>query len=111
MENYLGISEQAYALGREAERKIAPYFARLEEICDKGTEKVLAAFRRHRVSDTMFAGTTGYGYDDQGRDTLDKIYADIFGAEAGLVRIGFVNGTHTLSVSYTHLTLPTTPYV
>ena len=97
MENYLGISEQAYALGREAERKIAPYFARLEEICDKGTEKVLAAFRRHRVSDTMFAGTTGYGYDDQGRDTLDKIYADIFGAEAGLVRIGFVNGTHTLS--------------
>lgn len=97
MENYLQISEQAYALGREAERKIAPYFARLEEICDKCTEKVLAAFRRHRVSDTMFAGTTGYGYDDQGRDTLDKIYADIFGAEAGLVRIGFVNGTHTLS--------------
>lgn len=97
MENYLGISEQAYALGREAERKIAPYFARLEEICDRNTEKVLAAFRRHRVSDTMFAGTTGYGYDDQGRDTLDKIYADIFGTEAGLVRIGFVNGTHTLS--------------
>ena len=96
MENYLGISEQTYALGRAAERKIAPYFARLEQICDSNTEKVLAAFRRHRVSDTMFAGTTGYGYDDHGRDTLDKIYADIFGAEAGLVRIGFVNGTHTL---------------
>ena len=97
MENYLGISEQTYALGREAERKIAPYFARLEEICDRNTEKILGAFRRHRVSDTMFAGTTGSGYDDQGRDTLDKIYADLFGSEAGLVRIGFVNGTHALS--------------
>lgn len=97
MENYLGISEQAYALGRAAERKIAPYFARLEEICDRNTEKILAAFRRHRVSDTLFAGTTGYGYDDNGRETLDKIYADLFGTEAGLVRIGFVNGTHALS--------------
>lgn len=96
MENYLGLSERVYQLGEKAEREIKPYFARLEEICDKNTQKVLAAFRRHRVSDTMFAGTTGYGYDDNGRDTLDKIYADIFGAEAGLVRIGFVNGTHAL---------------
>ena len=45
----------------------------------------------------LFAGTTGYGYDDHGRDTLDRIYADIFGTEAALVRIGFVNGTHALS--------------
>ena len=96
MENYLGISDKAYALGRAAERKIMPCFARLEEVCDRNTERVLAAFRSHRVSDTLFAGTTGYGYDDNGRDTLDKIYADLFGAEAGLVRIGFVNGTHAL---------------
>ncbi len=59
---------------------------------------MLAAFAKNRVSDNLFAGTTGYGYDDYGRDTLDKIYADIFGTEAALVRIGFVNGTHALSL-------------
>ena len=94
MSEYLKISEEIRALGAEAEREIRPYFSRIEEICDRNTEKVLAAFAKNRVSDNLFAGTTGYGYDDYGRDTLDKIYADIFGTEAALVRIGFVNGTH-----------------
>ena len=97
MSEYIKISPEIRALGREAEREIRPYFERLEEICDRNTEKVLAAFAKNRVSDNLFAGTTGYGYDDYGRDTLDKIYADIFGTEAALVRIGFVNGTHALS--------------
>lgn len=97
MSDFLGISEEIRRLGAEAECEILPYFAQIDEICDRNTEKVLAAFAKNRVSDNMFAGTTGYGYDDHGRDTLDKIYADIFGTEAALVRIGFVNGTHTLS--------------
>ncbi|MFR4415013.1 MAG: aminotransferase class I/II-fold pyridoxal phosphate-dependent enzyme [Butyricicoccus sp.] len=97
MSEYIKISPEIRAFGREAEREIRPYFERLEEICDRNTEKVLAAFEKNRVSDNLFAGTTGYGYDDYGRDTLDKIYADIFGTEAALVRIGFVNGTHALS--------------
>ena len=97
MMNKLQISEKIRALGQQAEREIMPYFARIEEICDRNTEKVLAAFAKNRVSDNLFAGTTGYGYDDHGRDTLDRIYADIFGTEAALVRIGFVNGTHALS--------------
>lgn len=97
MMNKLQISEEIRALGQQAEREIMPYFARIEEICDRNTEKVLAAFAKNRVSDNLFAGTTGYGYDDHGRDTLDRIYADIFGTEAALVRIGFVNGTHALS--------------
>lgn len=97
MADYLQISEETRALGRQAEREIMPCFARIDENCDKNTEKVLAAFAKNRVSDNLFAGTTGYGYDDHGRDTLDRVYADIFGCEAALVRIGFVNGTHALS--------------
>ena len=96
MSNYLDISDEIYALGEQTEHEIAPYFSRIDRICDRNTEKVLAAFRKNRVSDNLFAGTTGYGYDDAGRDRLDQIYADIFGTEAALVRIGFVNGTHAL---------------
>lgn len=97
MVSELQISEEIRSLGQKAEKEIVPYFERLETVCDKNTEKVLAAFSKNRVSDNMFAGTTGYGYDDHGRDTLDHIYADIFKTEAALVRIGFVNGTHALS--------------
>lgn len=96
MPQKLAISQEIRALGLAAERDILPYFQRVEQTCEENTEKVLAAFAQNRVSDTLFAGTTGYGYDDHGRDTLDRIYADIFGAEAALVRIGFVNGTHAL---------------
>lgn len=95
--NFLNLSERVLSLGRQAEQYLTPYFARIDEIAEENTQKVLAAFRSHRVSDTMFAGTTGYGYDDHGRDTLEAIYADWFGTEAALVRLGFVNGTHALS--------------
>ncbi|MDO5784170.1 MAG: methionine gamma-lyase family protein [Eubacteriales bacterium] len=94
--NYLDISPEVRQLGQEAEQAIRPLFERIEAISERNTEKVLAAFSKNRVAEAMFAGTTGYGYDDQGRETLDKIYADIFGTEAALVRIGFVNGTHAL---------------
>lgn len=94
--DYLDISPEVRQLGREAEKAVRPLFERIDEISERNTEKVLAAFANNRVAEAMFAGTTGYGYDDLGRDTLDKIYADIFGTEAALVRIGFVNGTHAL---------------
>lgn len=93
---YLDISEEVRQLGREAEEAIRPYFNQIDAISEHNTEKVLAAFSKNRVAEAMFAGTTGYGYDDKGRDTLDQMYADIFGAETALVRIGFVNGTHAL---------------
>jgi cystathionine beta-lyase family protein involved in aluminum resistance len=77
-------------------RDCAPVFARLAEVSHQNTRRVLRAFRQHRVSDAHFAGTTGYGYNDAGRDTLDKLYAEVFGAEDALVRVQFVNGTHAL---------------
>lgn len=71
-------------------------YEHIKNVAEENSKRVLEAFSRHRVSDTMFAGTTGYGYDDQGRDVLDRIYADVFGAEDALCRIQFVNGTHAL---------------
>ena len=94
--SFLDISEEIRQLGAKAEKAVRPYFDAIDEISEYNTEKVLAAFAKNRVAEVMFAGTTGYGYDDKGRDTLDQIYADIFGTEAALVRIGFVNGTHAL---------------
>ena len=63
-------------LVKEAEEKLAPLFREIDETAQVNTERVLAAFAEHRVDAGMFASTDGYGYDDRGRDTLDKIYAD-----------------------------------
>lgn len=93
----MNISEEVKALAKEAQKDITPIFEALDEISQENTQKVLSAFHKHRVSDSDFGGTTGYGYDDMGRDKLDKIYAEIFQTESALVRIQFVNGTHTLS--------------
>lgn len=84
-------------LAEKAEGHAALRFKAIEQVSLKNTEKVLDAFARHRVADTYFRETTGYGYDDQGRDKLEEIYADIFGCEAALVRSGFVNGSHAIA--------------
>ena len=93
----LQISERVRALGREAQAALREQLDRIDAIAEENSQKVLSAFQTHRVSDSYFAGTTGYGYDDLGRDKLDAIYADIFGTEDALVRIQFVNGTHAIS--------------
>lgn len=91
------MTERMERLAREAEETARTRFRELEETAEYNTARVLAAFQNHRVSEAMFAGTTGYGYDDLGRDTLDRIWADVFGTEAALVRLGFVNGTHAIT--------------
>ncbi len=87
------------AMAGKAESDIQDVFKKIDSVATLNTAKVLRAFQGRRVSAPMFAGTTGYGYDDMGRDTLDLIYADVFGAEAALVRQGFVNGTHAITAA------------
>nr|WP_300166955.1 aminotransferase class I/II-fold pyridoxal phosphate-dependent enzyme [uncultured Flavonifractor sp.] len=93
----LQISEKVTALASQAQADLAAQFERIDAIAEENTQKVLAAFQKHRVAEAHFAGTTGYGYDDLGRDTLDLIYADIFHTEDALVRVQFVNGTHAIT--------------
>ena len=100
------ISEELKQLRDEAEAALAPHFAEVDRISTVCTEKVLEAFQRHRVSESHFAPTTGYGYDDKGRDTLDEIYAEVLGTEAAFVRHSITSGTHALTIGLFGLLRP-----
>ncbi len=84
-------------LAEDCEAQLAARFAEIDRVARGNTKRIMEAFQEFRVSEACFAGTTGYGYDDLGRETLDKIWARVFGAEAALVRTGFVNGTHAIA--------------
>ena len=83
----------------ECEQLIRPVFERIDSIAAYNEAKVLAAFGRHKISAAHLTGSNGYGYDDLGRDTLDKVFADVMGTEDALVRHTFVSGTHALTVA------------
>ena len=100
------IRPQVFEMARQAEETCRERFAEIDRVAEQNTLRVMEAFQDNRVSDSCFAGTTGYGYDDLGRETLDKIYAQIFGTESALVRIGFVNGTHALAAAMFSLARP-----
>lgn len=95
----LELSDRVLELGEQAQRALAPQFARIDSIAEVNTRRVLSAFQSHRVAEHYFYGTTGYGYNDEGRDKLDDIYAEIFGTQDALVRIGFANGTHAIGAA------------
>ena len=94
-----GISDKTLKLVSEAEESIKEQYKHIENICEINQLRVMKAFADNRVSDSHFVATTGYGYDDLGRDTLDRVYADIMGAEDALVRHNFISGTHTISTA------------
>ena len=91
-------SEKILTLAQEAEAALAPHFARIDQISFENTARVMDLFREFRVSDSMFTSTSGYGYDDRGRDTLDAIWARVMGAEAAFVRQQIVSGTQALTI-------------
>ncbi len=95
----LSLSQRVLTLGEEAQAALARQFAHIDTVAQQNTWKVLEAFQKHRVAEQYFAGTTGYGYNDEGRDKLDDIYAEIFKTQDALVRLGFVNGTHAIGTA------------
>ena len=100
------MTEKLLQIANEAEAALAGIFADIDAVSMQNTARVLDAFRDYRVSDAHFAPSSGYGYDDKGRDTLDRIYADVFGAEAAFVRHSIASGTHALAIGLYALLRP-----
>lgn len=99
MSEFFELSETIKTATAVAMQSAAPQFAKIDALTEHNQQKVLAAFIKNRVDETDFNSTTGYGYNDKGREKLDRLTADIFGAEAAFIRAGALScGTHTLSV-------------
>ncbi|MGM9966883.1 MAG: aminotransferase class I/II-fold pyridoxal phosphate-dependent enzyme [Rummeliibacillus sp.] len=93
------LTEETMALAKKIEEKVKPYFDKADEMAFYNQQKVLSAFRYNNVSESHFYPSTGYGYDDEGRDTLERVYAETFGAEAAIVRPQIISGTHAITLS------------
>ncbi len=98
--------EKVLNLAKEAEEALKEHFERIDSVSFANTNKIMEAFMEYRVSDVMFNPTSGYGYDDKGRDTLDEIWARVMGAEKAFVRHNIVNGTHALTIGMFGLLRP-----
>ena len=99
-------SNELLTLAAKAESALSERFAEIDSIAFENTQKVMAAFREHRVDEAMFNPTSGYGYDDRGREALDHIWADVMDAEAAFVRHQIVNGTQALTIGLFGLLRP-----
>lgn len=102
----MGISPSVYEYGESTIKKLHDRFALIDQVAEYNQAKVIAAMQKNRVSAACFAGTTGYGYDDVGRDNLERVYADVFHTEAALVRPQITCGTHALTVALSANLLP-----
>ncbi len=106
MYNELGVSSRVYEYGEKILESLKDRFAAVDAVAEYNQAKVLAAMQKNRVSANCFAATTGYGYDDVGRDNLERVYADTFHTEAALVRPQITCGTHALTVALSANLLP-----
>ena len=99
-------SEKLLRLAEECERDLAPIFSEIDAVAFKNTQKVMSVFRENRLSDRHFNSTCGYGYNDDGRDLCDKMFAEAFGAESGFARSQIISGTHALAIALYGLLRP-----
>lgn len=99
MYNEFGISDKAKALVIKAEESLKEEFKRIDDMCDINSLKVLKAFNNNKISEIHFNSTTGYGYDDVGRDAIERVFAEVLGSEDALVRSQFISGSHALCVA------------
>ena len=99
-------SQKILSLVAEAEREMADIFSEIDRISFENTKKIMDAFKEHRVSEAVFNPTSGYGYNDRGREVLDEIWADVMGAESAFVRHSIVNGTQALTIGLFGLLRP-----
>ena len=97
--NQLGVSNQVLRFGQEVLEGLTDQFRHIDQVAEFNQAKVIAAMQKNRVNATHFNLSTGYGYDDEGRDNLERVYADCFGAEAALVRPQITCGTHALALA------------
>ena len=102
----MGISPAVYAYGEKAIEGLKARFEAIDKIAEHNQAKVLRAMQKNKVSAACFVGTTGYGYDDFGRDNLERVYADVFHTEAALVRPQITCGTHALTIALSANLLP-----
>lgn len=96
---HLGLSDPIINLCKDIEKQVESRFKEIDEIAEYNGLKILGAMQKNRVSDAHFSATTGYGYNDIGRDTLEQVYADVFCTESALVRPQLISGTHALTVA------------
>lgn len=99
MYNNYGINDKVVELSKLAMSKIKPQFEHIEEIAEYNQIKILNAFNNNKISEAHFMGTSGYGYNDLGRDAIESVYAEVFGTEDAIVRSQFISGTHTISTA------------
>lgn len=101
-----GISEKVENLLIKSEEELKDVFKEIDRVCEINSLKVLKAFQDNKISEVHFGSTTGYGYSDIGRDTIEKVFAQVLGAEDSLVRVQFISGTHALTVALFALLRP-----
>lgn len=93
------IKEDVIELSKKCEKELIPVFEEIDALCEKNSLKVLKSFQNNNISEVHFNSTTGYGYGDIGRDTIEQVFAEVLGAEDALVRNQFISGSHALTVA------------